>query len=343
MGDTRTASASSEKSLMRAVVVTEGTIRVEERPVPVPPPGEALLRLRMAGICNTDLEIVKGYMAFQGVPGHEFVADVVEVHAPAEEARRWLGRRVVGAINCSCGECAFCLSEALGGGRHCPRRTVLGILGRDGALAEYLTLPLRNLHEVPAAMDDRTAVFAEPVAAACAIVEQVPALEHCRAVVVGDGKLGLLIAMVLRHHVPELLVVGRHREKLRLLETLDIATRVDGTTGDRSYDLVVEATGSPSGLKTALSHLRPRGTLVLKSTYHGPITRDLSPLVVDEITLLGSRCGRMEPALERLTDGRVRPAGLIAAQYPLRFAAEAFNHARQPGILKLLLVPGSDS
>lgn len=248
---------------MRALLL-DGKLRlVDDYPTPEPPPGEALIRVDVAGVCNTDLELVKGYLRFRGVPGHEFVG-VVE-RAPGAEA--WEGRRVVGEINVACSDCPTCRANHP---THCPHRTTLGIRGRDGAFAEYMTLPITNLHPVPAAISDEVAVFTEPLAAACEIVQQVHVCPNDRVIVVGDGKLGLLCAQVLALTGCHLTVVGHHREKLEIVARQGIATALDDADIERGADVVVEATGHPGGYAAARRLVRPRGTIVLKSTYHAP-------------------------------------------------------------------------
>ena len=300
-------------------------------PSPKPLPGEALIRLSLAGICNTDLEIAKGYMGFQGVLGHEFVG-IVE----AAEEEGWLGKRVVGEINCYCGECLLCRRGLF---THCPERTTLGIWGRDGAFAEYLTLPLANLHLVPEEIPDEDAVFVEPLAAALEILEQIEVKPKDKVLVLGDGKLGLLVAQVLALQGCDLLVVGHHAHKLEILKRLGIATHLGEGSWERSFDIVVDCTGTPEGFAQALDLLRPRGTLVLKSTYHGEAEVDLSRLVVDEVTLVGSRCGPFIPALELLRKGQVDVASLISATLPLDEGVRAFQLARKRETVKVLLRP----
>ncbi|MDE3076988.1 MAG: alcohol dehydrogenase catalytic domain-containing protein [Chloroflexota bacterium] len=302
---------------MRALVVTPSGLRFDPlQPEPAVGEGEALVRVRMAGICNTDLEIVRGYMSYLGVPGHEFVGEIE-------------GRRVVGEINAACGRCAFC-QEGLG--RHCEHRTVLGIQGRGGAFAECLALPRANLHEVPDDLPDEVAVFVEPTAAAFEILEQVSLRPTDRVALLGDGKLALLIAQVLRGRC-QLQVFGKHAEKLELL------SGVDGTTAapEGQFDVVVEATGSEAGFQQALGLVRPRGTLVLKSTVAATSRLNLAPLVVNEVTVIGSRCGLFQPAIAALAEGSVDPRPLISARYPLEEGVEAFQAAERPGVVKVLV------
>jgi threonine dehydrogenase-like Zn-dependent dehydrogenase len=304
---------------------------VVERPEPVPGRGEAVVRVALAGICGTDLEIARGYLAFAGVPGHEFVG-VVESAPDAA----WIGRRVVGEINCPCGACAAC---GAGLGRHCPERTVLGIVGRDGAFAARLALPLVNLHEVPPEVSDEIAVFAEPLAAAYEILEQVRVTPGAATLVLGDGRLGQLCARVLARAGAAPLLVGRHAAKLALAEACGLRTASADAALSRNFDLVVEATGSPSGFERALRLVRPRGTIVLKSTYHGAAALALAPLVIDEITVVGSRCGPFAPALAHLAAEASSFAPLVTARYALDDVEEAFARASSRAAMKVLIAP----
>ncbi len=317
---------------MRALVF-DGELRlVEGYPRPQPGPREALVRILLAGICNTDLEIMRGYMGYRGVLGHEFVG-VVEAAADAA----WVGRRVVGEINCACGECSTCRA---GRPTHCPNRTTVGIAGHDGVLAEYVALPLANLHEVPQAVPDRQAVFAEPLAAALEISEQVHIRPSERVIVLGDGKLGLLVAQVLALTGCDLLVAGRHAAKLELLARRGIRTMLapEGPAlPEASADVVVDCTGRAEGFGEARRLVRPRGRLVLKSTYHGMNEVDLTGVVVDEVTLIGSRCGPFAPALRLLRQGRVDVELLVDSEYPLAQGLAAFARAAAPGALKVLV------
>lgn len=297
--------------------------------------GESLVRVLLAGICNTDIEITRGYAGFSGIPGHEFVGVVEE----APEAGL-VGQRVVGEINAGCGTCALC---AQGDPRHCPSRTVLGIRGRDGAFAEYLSLPTKNLLAVPEALSDEEAVFTEPLAAAAEIMEQTTIEPRDRVVIIGDGKLGLLIAQVIRLTECQLTLIGKHGNKLAIAQRRGIQTlRLDEAAAldPASMDCVIEATGSPSGFDLALRLVRPRGRMVLKSTFFGGLHMDTSRLVVNEITLLGSRCGRFSRALELLTAHRVHVTDLLSEVLPLEDGVRAFELAQAPGVLKVLLRPG---
>ena len=320
---------------MKAVVFRQG-LAVREIDDPAPAEGEALVRVVQAGICNTDLEIVRGYMGFEGVLGHEMLG-VVEAHPDPS----WVGRRVTAEINLACGVCEWC---GRGLGRHCPTRTVLGILGKDGCFAERVTLPPANLHAVPDGVPNDLAVFTEPLAAAFEILEQVHVEPDARVLVLGDGKLGLLCAMVLRGTGCALTLAGRHRRKMELVAALGVETREpDHLEG--KWDVVVEATGSPAGLEAALAHLRPRGTLVLKSTFHGAPEVRTAQLVIDELHVVGSRCGPFPPALRALADARIDPRVLIDARYPLGDALEAIERAQERGTLKIILDvgPGPDA
>ncbi len=303
---------------------------VEDRPDPEPGGDMALVRVRLAGVCNTDLEIARGYMGFRGVLGHEFVGEVEEGPEP------WRGRRVVGEINFACGSCERCRA---GMGRHCATRKVMGILGADGAFAERVAVPVANLHRVPEALPDESAVFTEPLAAAFEILEQVRVTPEMRCVVLGDGKLGLLVAQVLAGTGAQVKAVGRHEEKLAHLERAGIETSAAGAfdAAAEDADLVVEATGSARGFEQAVAATRPRGTLVLKSTVAERPELDLAPLVIDEIQLVGSRCGPFEPALDALAEGRVSVAPLVSETFPLARAPQALSRAAEPGVLKVMI------
>ena len=288
------------------------------------------MRVLRAGICNTDLEMLAGYYAFTGVPGHEFVGRVEE----AAGNENWVGARVVGEINAACHGCETCRA---GRGTHCEKRTVLGIRGRNGAFAEWLTLPVENLHEVPATVPDDVAIFAEPLAAALQVREQVRMGPGDRVVVVGGGKLGSLVAQTLAPTGCDLLVVGRDRGRLEWLAARGLHIGLTGDVADRHADVVVECTGNPEGFALARRAVRPRGTIVLKSTYKGEATLSLPSVVVDEVTLVGSRCGPFAPALAMLARGEVDVAPLVVAGYPLADALAAFDHAARPGVLKVLI------
>lgn len=314
---------------MRALVWDGTSLRVGEIPEPEAGDGWATVRMRRAGVCRTDLEIVRGYMGFRGVLGHELVG-VVE-GGPTE----WLGRRVVVEINFACGACSAC---ARGLGRHCPTRTVMGILGADGAMAERVRVPVANLHAIPDSVDDDTAVFAEPLAAAFEIVEQIHVTPDLSATVLGDGKLGLLVAQVLHQAGARVLVVGKHEDKLAIARRRGIRTSLSSSWSGDAADLVVEATGSKAGFAAALGATRPRGKLVLKSTIAEGIELHLAPIVINEIQIVGSRCGSFPPALAALATGSVDVASLVSARFPLSAAAEAVRRAAEPGICKVMVV-----
>jgi alcohol dehydrogenase len=307
------------------------------------------VRVRLAGICNTDVEILRGYHAFRGTPGHEFVGEVADVKGvSAATKRKWLGRRVTGEINVSCSAygfkpvCDFCRR---GLKTHCARRTVLGIVAHDGAFAEYLALPLENLHAVPKNVTDKQAVFVEPLAAACEILEQVNVKKFRSAAVLGDGKLAQLIALVLRTAIPRVVMYGKHEKKLALARRAGIQTkRVTGDGRDakrvkEAFRLLVEASGSPSGLALAQHMTKPRGTLVLKSTFHGAAPVETWPIVVKEITVVGSRCGPFGKAIALLRSGEVDPTPLITRTFPLDQAPAAIQFAQRSGTMKVLLQP----
>ncbi len=319
-------------SHMRALLF-DGVLNVKSGyPVPVPAAGEALVRVRVAGICNTDLEITRGYMDFKGVLGHEFVGVVERGEGRASALA---GRRVVGEINIGCGSCHACLA---GFATHCARRDVLGILAKDGAMADYLTLPAGNLIEVPEGVSDEEAVFTEPLAAAFEIIEQVHVRPTARVLVMGDGKLGLLCAMALATTRAEVSVLGHHAHKLAIASRLGMATyTLPEDAGGRSYDIVIEATGSAGGLGTALGLVRPRGTVVLKSTVAASADMNLAPIVIDEITVVGSRCGPFQPALRAIASGAVDVMPLLGGIYRIEDSLEAFSAASGRDALKILI------
>ena len=319
---------------MKALRFTGGRLSLDD----IPPPaavGEALIRVTRSGICNTDIEIVRGYAGFNGTIGHEFVGVVEDSPARPD----LVGKRVVGEINAGCGSCEKC---AAGDPRHCPKRTVLGIVGRDGAHAEYLTLPNENLVVVPDTVSDEQAVFAEPLAAAWGIGEMADLQKDTRLAVIGDGKLGLLCAMSLRLKCDHVVNIGKHRSKLDIAASADVDTLLVNDLKDahvKGFDVVVEASGSESGFATALELVRPRGTIVLKSTFHGTPTWNASRVVVEEITVVGSRCGRFAPAVELLASGRIDVSRLIDSEMPLSEGVDAMNEASRKGALKILLRP----
>jgi threonine dehydrogenase-like Zn-dependent dehydrogenase len=313
---------------MRAIVLDGNTLSNRTGyPTPQPRADEVLVRVLCAGICETDLQLIRGYMGFSGVLGHEFVG--------VAESGPLKGRRVVGEINCSCWACPTCQGAAPS---HCPNRTVLGILNHDGAFADYIAVPQRNLHAVPDDMPTDVAVFTEPVAAAFQIPAQMTIHRHDRIVVLGDGRLGNLCAQVLAHLSKDVIVVGKHDEKLALLRTLGIRTALLADfPATRDADIVVDCTGSPTGLPTALTLVSPRGTVVLKTTVAGEQTLALAPVVIDEVTILGSRCGPFDRALTALATGEVDVLPMISARYSLDKGVEALEHARTTPSLKVVI------
>lgn len=317
---------------MLAVHLENRRVDVRTARRPQRPEGFALLRLLCGGICNTDLELQRGYYGFRGTPGHEFVGEVVEA-----DNSNLLGRRVVGEINLACRKCEWCKK---GLGRHCPKRTVLGIVRHPGAFREFLTLPEANLHVVPNSIPTELAVFVEPLAAACEILDQANIPESARVAVLGDGKLGLLVAQALNAERINVHLYGRHRNKLRIAERAGAATALAGKKLPlAAYDWVVDATGSPEGLHQAIQMTRPRGTVFMKSTIHQTVRLDAAQVIVNEISLVGSRCGRFEPALNLLQSGKMNVADMISEVMPLSGARRAFARATQRGVLKVLLIP----
>jgi threonine dehydrogenase-like Zn-dependent dehydrogenase len=313
-----------------SVHLANGRVEICPEAIPGRPGGFALIRLIAGGICNTDLELQRGYYGFSGTPGHEFVGEVV-----AADDAGWIGRRVVGEINLACHDCAWCRR---GLERHCPRRTVLGIVRHPGAFREFFTLPERNLHAVPDSVSTESAVFTEPLAAACEILDQVQIPAGGAVAVLGDGKLGLLVSQVLQAAGCRVHQFGKHREKLRIAEKAGITTELIGDTlPEAEYQWAVDATGSAAGLRAAVRMVQPRGTIILKSTVHGEVPVDTAPIIVNEITLVGSRCGRFEPALELLQSGRIELESMVSETLPLADAVRAFEIAAQPGVLKVLL------
>lgn len=308
---------------MLALVQKNG-IAVREVPEPEPREGEVVVRVETAGICNTDLEIARGYMGFEGTLGHELAGVVVDGDLA--------GERVVAEINLACGDCDFC---ARGLGRHCPSRTVLGILGKDGCLAEYVTLPRANLHVVPREVDPDALVFVEPLAAAYEILEQVYVGPNERALVLGDGKLGLLALFALAQAGADVSMEGRHEHKLAIAKTFGARPAVKG----ERFDLVVEATGRKEGLVRALELVKPRGTIVLKSTFAGATELEMAKIVIDEIRIVGSRCGPFAPAIAAIASGLFDPKPLVSGSFFLRDGVKAFEEAARPGVLKVLVHP----
>lgn len=316
---------------MRALVIdAPGEISLREVPAPELP-DECLIRIIAAGICGTDLELLRGYADFTGIPGHEFVG-IVE-RAPDRD-RHWVGKRVAGEINVGCGQCGWCRNSVK---EHCPDRTVMGIRGRPGAFAEYVSLPAANLHEIPKSVDDAAAVFVEPVAAGCRILEQTDVSPDARVAVIGDGRLGLVTAQVLRTMATNVTVFGRHDRKLSIARGIGLQTAATSSDVSDKYDLVVDATGSPEGLTKAIAICEPMGTIILKSTFHGESGAALWPIPVHEITVIGSRCGPFRRAIALLDDAAIDTAALLAAEFPLERHADAFAAARRD--LKVLLRP----
>ena len=330
---------------MRALVRRETGLVVDRNyPTPAPVDGEALVHVLLAGICNTDLEITRGYLDFQGVPGHEFVGVVEEIYGnvPQEQYGYLIGQRIVGEINAACHrpDCYYCQQNMP---THCPNRTTLGIVNRDGAFADYLMLPVENLHLVPENVSDEEAVFVEPLAANFEILEQVHIKPTDSVVVLGDGKMGQLAAQVLALSGCEVMMVGKHEEKLALSEkrgvhtyVLDDAERF-ALENRRRVDLVVECTGSAQGLGLALRLVRPRGTVILKSTVADKSSLHLAPIVIDEIRVQGSRCGPFPPAIRALSQRKVDVLPLISARHSLDEGLDAFEHAGKKGVLKVLI------
>ena len=325
---------------MIAAWIDRGAVRIrDDLPRPTAEPGEALVRVLMAGICGTDLELRRGYHDFTGIPGHEFVGRVEQ--GPPE----WIGARVVGEINVTCRSRraeSFCVYCGNGRPTHCSRREVIGIRGRDGAFAEWLRVPVANLHRVPERVPDDVAVFTEPVAAACRVLRQIEGEigsgRATRALVVGAGRLGQLVARVLASRLPGLEVAGRSERSLARARAAGLAARAITAVEEAAYDLVVDCTGTPAGFAAARRAVRPRGTMILKSTHHNELSLDISSIVVDEIQLIGSRCGPFEDALSALEQSDFEVRDLIDDRLPLSAAAEAFDRAAEPGVAKVLLV-----
>ena len=317
-------------STMRAVVFDSELRSERHYPVPQVPPGRALIRVKTAGICQTDMEILKGYMGFKGVLGHEFIGMVERC-----DDAQWIGKRVVGEINAACGQCAWC---ARGLGRHCPNRTVLGILNHDGCMADYCTLPTANLLEIPTLLSDDRSVFIEPLSAACEILEQVEPEGSERVLVLGDGRLGILCAWALSTMVSDITLVGHHPEKLQVARWRHLKTAQGVAGTEPGADIVVEATGSGVGISEAMTLCRPRGTIVLKSTTASQGELNLAPIVINELRVIGSRCGRFRDGLRMMESYPDMPLErLITARYPIEQAPKAFDRASKPDALKVLL------
>jgi len=330
---------------MNALVCTDRGVALDDVPTPELSRGEALVSVRAAGICNTDIELARGYMNFRGTLGHEVFGQVVAMQPfdasfghPAASSEL-AGRRVAMEINCACGRCSTCRS---GCRNHCPTRTVLGILGRDGGIAEFVRIPIENLHLVPDSVADDHAVFIEPLAAALHAFDEAPLRPGDRVCLLGDGKLGLLIGLALaarRADLGRAVAVGRHRAHLDILAAAGLDVALEKGFSERDFDVVIEATGHPSGLAHAIRLVRPRGSIILKSTYAGESSVDLAPIVIHEIKLIGSRCGDFARAIDVLGKGVIDPTPLISATYPLSEAERAFVHANTPGVMKVVVVP----
>ena len=328
---------------MKALVFNNGLHYQTDYPVPVPKQDEALIRVTRAGICNTDIEIIKGYMNFRGIPGHEFTG-VVE----KSEDRSMIGKRVVGEINIGCNSCSYCKNNMR---NHCPERTVIGILNRNGAFAEYVTLPVSNLHVIPDSITDEEAVFVEPLAAAFEILRQVDASSADKVCVLGDGKLGLLVAQVLALTGCDLVVKGKHMEKLNIVKEMGIRTEIvtadnesavhesslQNRSGKDQFDIVIDCTGSSSGISNALDIVRPAGKIVLKTTVAETVPLDVNRLVIGEISLICSRCGPFLPAIHAIEKKSVRLSNLVSAKFPLESGLKALEFASRRGVLKVIL------
>ncbi len=314
---------------MRALIFENSLQFKDNYPAPQIKHDDALIRVSYAGICNTDLEITKGYMGFEGVLGHEFVG-IVEQCSNSEI----VGKRVVGEINVACGKCFYCSNQMP---RHCKKRSVLGILNRDGVFAEYTTLPLDNLHLIPDSVSDEEAIFIEPLAAAFEILEQVDISPEHSVCILGDGKLGILIAQVLSLTNCRLLLVGNHREKLSIMDEFGIKTMMKSDLTEGQFDIVVDCTGSPSGMKTALQVVRPRGKIILKTTVAKKSVVDLNAIVINEISLIGSRCGPFAPAIEAIASRNIDLIPLISREFKLEDGVEAFQYAARKDVLKVII------
>lgn len=316
---------------MRALVFQDSELQVKDLPKPIPLEDEALIRILKAGICNTDMGLLKGYLGFKGIPGHEFVGEVIK-----SPDRNWIGKRVVGEINLSCGKCELCKR---GNTNHCSSRRTVGIYKKDGAFAEYLTLPLRNIHSLPSHISNTEAVFVEPLAAALEIFEQIEIQRTDSVLILGDGKLGLLVAQVMKQKAEKVLCKGKYQRKLELLQDRGIKTLLKGQDIDDIFDIVVEATGNEEGLIEGLSRVKPCGRIILKSTYQGRPCLDVTKVVVDEIQMIGSRCGPFGKAIEALAQKQVEVKKMVDADFHLEKAGEAFELAKKPGTMKVLITP----
>ncbi len=322
---------------MKAIIFDNGLKLDTNYPKPKPRNGEALIRIKLAGICNTDHEITKGYMDYAGVLGHEFVGIVEEVNSTKEEDKKWVGKRVVAEISYGCNdpECEWCAKKNY---RHCPNRHTMGIWGKDGCFAEYLRMPINVLFEVPKNVPDEQAVFVEPLAAACEITEQLHIEPMHKVLVLGDGKLGLTTALALHAQNFNVLLVGKHQNKLDIAKKQGVKTQLlDGFKHEKIYDVVVEATGTAGGFETSMALTKPRGTLVLKSTVATGKELNLAPIVIDEITVLGSRCGQFPPALRLLENNRINFKPMISGIYSIDNAIKAFEANKAKDSIKILI------
>lgn len=313
---------------MKALYLKKQVTLINTEP-PKPKGQEALIQVSTAGICQTDLELIKGYMHFEGIPGHEFVGKVIE--SPSDQ--KWIAKRVVGEINIGCGSCSYCLQ---GLSRHCPSRSVIGIKNHSGAFAEYIALPLTNLHVIPDSLSDKEAVFVEPLAAACEILEQVHIQPALKIAIIGDGRLAQLIARVLLLAGSDLTVIGKHDDKMMLFQKNNINTCHFQNVKTNKFDLIIEASGSPSGFEEALKLIKPRGKIIIKSTYKYRLDFDLTQIVIDEISLIGSRCGQFEPAIRLLKNKLVLVEDLISHEFNLEQHDEAFKKAADSQSLKTI-------
>lgn len=323
---------------MKAAYISSGQFLIQDRPRPKIEPEEVLVKTCLVGICQTDIELFSGYYNFEGIPGHEFVG-IVEQSPTNPEL---IGERIVADINCGCNQCSHCLQ---GDPRHCPQRTVIGICGHDGALAEYVKVPLKNIHIIPQTIPDQEAVFAEPLAAALEISQQIHISNSDRLAILGDGKLGLLIALGLKYYCPGLVLFGKHTDNLKIAQAQGIETRLLQSDNsepyaleiDKNFNIVVEATGSTKGLNLALEITRAEGTIVCKTTSHHPTQLNFAPIVVKEISILGSRCGDLSLALSFLKNKWIDVRPLIDSIFPFYDCPEAFSHAQKPGTKKVLI------
>lgn len=320
---------------MRAVIF-DGSLRLEKNyPEPAPQKGEALIKTSLVGICNTDIEITRGYMNFKGILGHEFVGIVEEVKTSGENLKNLIGERIVGEINCGCGRCSYCRS---GNRNHCPNRKVLGIYRKDGAMADYLTLPFENLHTIPEEISNEEAVFIEPLASAFEILEQVKINKKSKILIMGDGKLGLLAGLVLSNYYNNVIVLGKHKNKLKILEKEGIKTiLLPEVKPEKNFDLVIDATGSQKALETALMFAKPQGTIVMKTTVAEKRLIDLNPAVIDEIKIIGSRCGPFEKTIEALKKKMFNVKPLISKIFKANNALDAFKYASKRDTIKVLI------